>query len=57
MRPNPQETVDLVTFPEEILNGKVQFLCSVSQPTETRFAAKASKNHKTKNIAVVNKSK
>ena len=28
MRPNPQETVDLVTFTEEILNGKLQFLCS-----------------------------
>ena len=30
MRPNPQETVDLVTFTEEkeILNGKLHFLCS-----------------------------
>ena len=28
MRPNPQETSDLVTFIEEILNGKLQFLCS-----------------------------
>ena len=27
MRPNPQETVDLVTFTEEILNGQLQFLC------------------------------
>ena len=25
---NPQETVDLVTFTEEILNGKLHFLCS-----------------------------
>ena len=25
---NPQETVDLVTFAEEILNGKLHFLCS-----------------------------
>ena len=25
---NPQETVDLVTFTEEILNGKIHFLCS-----------------------------
>ena len=24
---NPQETVDLVTFTEEILNGKLHFLC------------------------------
>ena len=29
MWPNPQETADLVTFSEEILNGKLQFLCSV----------------------------
>ena len=28
MWPNPQETADLVTFTEEILNGKVHFLCS-----------------------------
>ena len=28
MRPNPQETVDLVTLTEEILNGKLHFLCS-----------------------------
>ena len=29
MWPNPQEAADLVTFTEEILNGKLQFLCSV----------------------------
>ena len=29
MRPNPQETADLVTITEEILNGKLYFLCSV----------------------------
>ena len=28
MRPNPQETADLVTFTEQILNGKLHFLCS-----------------------------
>ena len=28
MWPNPQETEDLVTFTEEILNGKLHFLCS-----------------------------
>ena len=28
MWPNPQETVDLVTFTEEIVNGKLYFLCS-----------------------------
>ena len=26
---NPQETVDLVTFTEEILNGKLHFFCAV----------------------------
>ena len=26
----PHETADLVTFAEEILNGKLQFLCSVN---------------------------
>ena len=30
MWPKPQETVDLVTFTEEILNGKRYFLCSVA---------------------------
>ena len=30
MLPNPQETEDLVTFTEEIFNGKIHFLCSVS---------------------------
>ena len=29
MRPNPQETADLVTFTEEIFNGKLHFLCGV----------------------------
>ena len=24
---NPQETADLITFTEEILNGKLHFLC------------------------------
>ena len=28
MLPNPQETADLVTLTEEILNGKIHFLCS-----------------------------
>ena len=28
MWPNPQETADLVTFTEEILNGKLHFLYS-----------------------------
>ena len=29
MWPNPQEIANLVTFSEEILNGKLHFLCSV----------------------------
>ena len=29
MWPNPQETADLVTFTDEILNWKLHFLCSV----------------------------
>ena len=29
MRANPQFPVDLATFTEEILNGKLHFLCSV----------------------------
>ena len=28
MWPNPQKTADLITFTEEILNGKFDFLCS-----------------------------
>ena len=28
MWPNPQVNVDLLTFTEEILNGKLHFLCS-----------------------------
>ena len=30
MWPNSQETTDLATFTEEILNGKLHFLCSVT---------------------------
>ena len=30
MWPNPQETADLVTFTEEIFNGKLHFLRSVN---------------------------
>ena len=29
MRPHPQFPMDLVTFTEEILHGKLHFLCSV----------------------------
>ena len=34
MWPNPQETADLVTFTEEILNGKLHFLGSLLDPVE-----------------------
>ena len=30
MWPNSQKTADLVTFTEEVLNGKLYFLCSVN---------------------------
>ena len=33
MWPNPQYPVDLVTFTEEFLNGKLHFLCSDSYTT------------------------
>ena len=33
MRPNPQFPAALVTFTEEILNGKLRFLCSVIRNT------------------------
>ena len=29
MEPNPQFSVDLITWTEETLNGKLHFLCSV----------------------------
>ena len=31
MWPNAQETADLVTFTEEILHGKLRFLCSADK--------------------------
>ena len=33
MWPNPEETADLVTVTEGILNGKLHFLCSVNNIT------------------------
>ena len=32
MWPNPQETADLVTYTEEILNWKLNLLCSATLP-------------------------
>ena len=40
MWPNPQETV---TFTEEILNGKLHFLCSDQRMESIQFDAEASK--------------
>ena len=34
MWPNPQKAADLVTFIEEILNGKFHFLCSAMEVTQ-----------------------
>ena len=31
MSPNPEKTADLVTFTEEILDGKLHFLCRDTQ--------------------------
>ena len=42
MWPDPQSPVDLVTFTEEILNGKLHFLCSetlFSNELKIRFKA------------------
>ena len=38
MWPNPQETADFVTFTEEILTGKLHFLCGeiISNRDENR---------------------
>ena len=38
MGPNPQFPVDLLIFTEEILNGKLNFLCSLTQTTFLHFA-------------------
>ena len=37
MWPNPQETVDLVTFTGEIFNGKLHYLCSVNESLDPSF--------------------
>ena len=40
MWPNPLETAGLVTFTEEIPNGKLRFLCSEMTSTKVTFWAK-----------------
>ena len=37
MWPNQQKTGDLVTFTEEILDGKLQFLCGENSAETARF--------------------
>ena len=36
MWPNPEETADLVTFTEEILNGKLNFLCNACAMSDNK---------------------
>ena len=40
MWPNPQFSVELVTFTEEVLNGKLHFLCSESRNKEQHDVTK-----------------
>ena len=42
MCPNPQFSANLVTFTEEILHGKLQFLCSLRQLKITPFQVNVS---------------
>ena len=57
MWPNPQQNVDLVTFAEEIINGKLHFLCSCFQINawsvilEKKFGQKLKKNKENLTIA------
>ena len=44
MWPNPQENAYLVIFAEEILNGKLHFLCSVPNNTLAEQVAVFLKN-------------
>ena len=45
MWPNPQETVDLVTFTEEILNGKLYFLGSDNKPNLAQCSTRIPPEH------------
>ena len=38
MGPNPQETMGLVTFMGESLNGKLHFMCSMWYPYEVVYS-------------------
>ena len=52
MWPNPQETADLATFPEEILNGKFNFLYSAMTHFNIRDNITFNKNTNTNVIYV-----
>ena len=43
MWPNPHIPVDLATFTEEILNGKLPFLCSVHHSIQTINSGKSTR--------------
>ena len=44
MWPNPQKSVDLFVFTEDILNGKLQFFCSETAPeTSLKLYARTQK--------------
>ena len=45
MWPNPQETADILTFTEEILNGKLQFLRSDGSEEMKKISAWAFKKN------------
>ena len=53
MWPNPPETEDLVTFIEEIFNGKLHFVCSESSPAYSTFPAIRYKKVYIKNVSVL----
>ena len=46
MRPNLQETADLVTFTEEILNGKLHFFTVIVFGKETNLSNKYMVNNR-----------
>ena len=45
------ETADLVTFTEEILNGKLRFLCSVCQTHLEAFIQRVTSRNESKMIS------
>ena len=45
MSPNPEETADLVTFTEEILNEEFYFFCEVSVASVKRILSKYHTKH------------